>query len=154
MDGGLENTWLIDSGCSYLMIGVAIWFSKLTYLLSCVWFLWVLACGFSVCLTCVDGHSFSHSMNTHEPFIRFDGFLDSFSWGMVWARGHVSRDSFVGPRPCLCDACFGSSYDWSLESLSPVCSNSHSLFSSSLYLTSCFLGGLNDFFYEPNFVSC
>jgi TRAP-type mannitol/chloroaromatic compound transport system permease large subunit len=42
-----------------------------------------LACGFSVCLTCVNGHSFSHSMNTHEPFIRFDGFLDSFSWGMV-----------------------------------------------------------------------
>jgi hypothetical protein len=35
---------------------------------------------------------------------------------------------------------------WSLESLSSFCSNNHSIFSSSLYLTACFLWGLNDFF--------
>jgi hypothetical protein len=53
--GGLENTWLMDSGCSHLMTGV------------------------TICLTCVGGHSFSHSMNTHEPFLRLDGLLVSFS---------------------------------------------------------------------------
>jgi hypothetical protein len=82
MDGGLENTWLIDSGCSYLMAGVTIWFSNLTHLLSCVLFLWDLACGFSMYLPCVDGHSSSHGMITHEPFVRFDGFPDSFSCGL------------------------------------------------------------------------
>jgi hypothetical protein len=30
MDGGLENTWLIDSGCSRHMIGDKKWFSSLT----------------------------------------------------------------------------------------------------------------------------
>jgi hypothetical protein len=30
MDGGLENMWLIDSGCSRRMIGVAKWFSNHT----------------------------------------------------------------------------------------------------------------------------
>jgi hypothetical protein len=52
------------------------------------------SCGFSVCLTCVDGHSFFHSMITHEPFMRFDGLLDSFSYGLGRVRGHVSRVSF------------------------------------------------------------
>jgi hypothetical protein len=37
---------------------------------------------FSVCLTCVDGHNFSHSMNTHGPLVRFDGLLDTFSCGL------------------------------------------------------------------------
>jgi hypothetical protein len=32
----LENTWLMDSGCSHLMTGVIIWFSNLTHLLLCV----------------------------------------------------------------------------------------------------------------------
>jgi hypothetical protein len=41
-----------------------------------------LACGFSVCLTCVGGHNFSHSMKTHEFFMRFDGLVDSFSCGL------------------------------------------------------------------------
>jgi hypothetical protein len=39
----------------------------------------------------VGGHSFSHRMNTHEPFVRFDGLLDSFSCGLERVRGHVSR---------------------------------------------------------------
>jgi hypothetical protein len=95
MDGGLKNTWLMDSGCSYLMTRVVIWFFNLTHLLSCVWFLSLLACGFSVCLTCVDGHSFSHSMITHEPFVRFDGLLDSFLCGLGWVRGHISRASWL-----------------------------------------------------------
>jgi hypothetical protein len=82
MDGGLENMWLMDSGCSYLMTRVAIWFSNLTHLFLCVRFLQDLACGLSVCLTCVGGHSFSHSMNNHELFVRFDGLLDSFSCGL------------------------------------------------------------------------
>jgi hypothetical protein len=51
--------------------------------------------GFSVCLTCVDGHSFSHSMITHEPFVEFDGLLDSFSYGLGRVRGHVSRVSLL-----------------------------------------------------------
>jgi hypothetical protein len=48
-----------------------------------------------VCLPCVDGHSFSHSMITHEPFVRFDGFLDSFSCGLGQVRGHVSKVSLL-----------------------------------------------------------
>jgi hypothetical protein len=44
-----------------------------------------------MCLPCVDGHSFSHSMISHEPFVRFDGFLDSFSCGLGRVHGHVSR---------------------------------------------------------------
>jgi hypothetical protein len=48
-----------------------------------------------VCLTCVGGHSFSHSMITHEPLVRFDGLLDSFSCGLEQVRGHVSRASLL-----------------------------------------------------------
>jgi hypothetical protein len=48
-----------------------------------------------MCLPCVDGHSFSRSMITHEPFVRFDGFLDSFSCGLGRVRGHVSRVSLL-----------------------------------------------------------
>jgi hypothetical protein len=46
-------------------------------------------------MTCVDGHSFSHSMITHEPFVRFDGLLDSFSCGLGRVCGHVSRGSLL-----------------------------------------------------------
>jgi hypothetical protein len=46
-----------------------------------------------MCLPCVDGHSFSHSMITHEPSVRFDGFLNSFSCGLGRVHGHVSRVS-------------------------------------------------------------
>jgi hypothetical protein len=88
MDGGLENPWLMDFSCSHLITGVAIWFSNLTHLLSCVWLLWDLACGFSICLPCV-------SMITHEAFVWFDGLLDSFSCGLGWVRGHVSRVSLL-----------------------------------------------------------
>jgi hypothetical protein len=52
-------------------------------------------------------------MNTCEPNMRFhliDGFLDSFSCGLGWVRGHASRASFVGPRLCSCDAFIGSSH--------------------------------------------
>jgi hypothetical protein len=48
-----------------------------------------------VCLTCVGGHSFCHSMNTHELFVRFDGLLDSLSCGLGRVRGHVSRASLL-----------------------------------------------------------
>jgi hypothetical protein len=48
-----------------------------------------------MCLPCVDGHSFSHSMITHESFMRFDEFLDSFSYGLGSVRGHVSRVSLL-----------------------------------------------------------
>jgi hypothetical protein len=48
-----------------------------------------------VCLTCVGGHSFSHSMITHDPFMGFDGLLDSFSCGLGRVRGHVSRVSLL-----------------------------------------------------------
>jgi hypothetical protein len=48
-----------------------------------------------VCLTCVGGHSFSHSMNTHEPFVRFDRLLDSFSCGLGRVREHAYRASLL-----------------------------------------------------------
>jgi hypothetical protein len=48
-----------------------------------------------MCLPCVDGHCFSHNMITHEPFVRFDGLLDSFSCGLGRVRGHVSRVSLL-----------------------------------------------------------
>jgi hypothetical protein len=48
-----------------------------------------------MCLPCVDGHSFSHSMITHEPFIRFDEFLDSFLCGLGQVCGHVYRASLL-----------------------------------------------------------
>jgi hypothetical protein len=35
-----------------------------------------------MCLTCVGGHSFSHSMNTHEHFVRFDGLLNFLLCGL------------------------------------------------------------------------
>jgi hypothetical protein len=46
-------------------------------------------------LTCVGGHSFSHSMNTHEPFVRFDGLLDSFSCGLRQVHEHAYRASLL-----------------------------------------------------------
>jgi hypothetical protein len=48
-----------------------------------------------VCLTCVDGHSFSHSMNTYELFLRFDGLLDSFSCELGRVRKHAYRTSLL-----------------------------------------------------------
>jgi hypothetical protein len=48
-----------------------------------------------VCLTYVGGHSFSHSMITHESFVRFDRLLDSFSCGLGRVREHVSRASLM-----------------------------------------------------------
>jgi hypothetical protein len=63
-----------------------------------------------VCLTCVDGHIFSHSMITHEPFVRFDGFLDSLSCGLGRVRGHVFRASLLVHDFVLVIFFFGSSY--------------------------------------------
>jgi hypothetical protein len=51
-------------------------------------------------LDSLGSHGFSHSMNTHEPNMRFlliDGFIDSFSCGLGQVCGHVSKISFVGP---------------------------------------------------------
>jgi hypothetical protein len=39
--------------------------------------------------------AFSHSMITHEAFVRFDGLLDYFLCGMGRVRGHVSRVSLL-----------------------------------------------------------
>jgi hypothetical protein len=124
MDGGLENTWLMYSGCSCLMTWVAIWFSNLTHLLLFVWFLWDLTCGLSVCLTCVGGHNFSHSMNTHEPLVRFDGLLDSFLCGLVRVHEHAYKASLLVHNFVLV-MLFWFFLCWSLESLSPFCSNNH-----------------------------
>jgi hypothetical protein len=121
MDRGLENTWLMDSDCSYLMTGVGILFSKLTHLLSCVWFLWVLTCSFSVCLICVGGHSFSHSMITHELFVRFYELLDSFLCGLGRVRGHVYRVSLL-VHDFFLWCFFWFFLCWSFESLSSFCS--------------------------------
>jgi hypothetical protein len=139
----------MDSGCSHLMTGVAIWFSNLTHLLSCVWFLWDLACGFSVCMTCVGGHSISHSMNTHEAFVRFDGFLDFFSCRLGWVRGHILETpllvhDFVLVMLLLVLPILSP---WDLVGFLMIAS----LLSSSLYLTACFLGGLDGFFLWTKF---
>jgi hypothetical protein len=48
-----------------------------------------------VCLTCVGGHIFSHNMNTHESFVRFDELLDSFSCGVGRVREHAYRASLL-----------------------------------------------------------
>jgi hypothetical protein len=48
-----------------------------------------------VCLTCVDGHSFSHSMITHVPFVIFDRFHDSFSCGLGRVCDHAYRASLL-----------------------------------------------------------
>jgi hypothetical protein len=48
-----------------------------------------------MCLSCVDGHSFSHSMITHEPFVRFDGLLDSFSYGLGRVHEHAYTTSLL-----------------------------------------------------------
>jgi hypothetical protein len=48
-----------------------------------------------MCLLCVDGHSFSHSMITHKLFVRFDGLLDSFSCGLGRVREHAYRASLL-----------------------------------------------------------
>jgi hypothetical protein len=40
-------------------------------------------------------HSFSHSMNTHEPFVRFDGLLDSFSCGLGRVREYAYKASLL-----------------------------------------------------------
>jgi hypothetical protein len=149
MDGGLESMWLMDFCCSHFMTGVAIWFSNLTHLLSCVWFLWDLTYGFSVCLTCIGGHSFSHRMNTHEAFVRFDGFLDSFSCGLGWVHGHVLEipllvHDFVLVMLLVVLLILSP---WDLVGFLMIAS----LISSSLYLTTCFLVGLNDFFLLTKF---
>jgi hypothetical protein len=46
-------------------------------------------------MTYVGGHSFSHSMNTHEPFVRFDGLLDSISCGLGQVCEHAHRASLL-----------------------------------------------------------
>jgi hypothetical protein len=48
-----------------------------------------------VCLTCVGGHNFSHSMKTHEFFMRFDGLVDSFSCGLERVREYAYRASLL-----------------------------------------------------------
>jgi hypothetical protein len=48
-----------------------------------------------VCLTYIGGHSFFDSMNTHEPFMRFDGLLDSFSCGLGRVCEHAYRASLL-----------------------------------------------------------
>jgi hypothetical protein len=58
-------------------------------------------------------YSFSHSMNNYEPNMRFylfDGFLYSFLCGLRQVHGHAFKASFVGPRPCSCDAFIVSSH--------------------------------------------
>jgi hypothetical protein len=48
-----------------------------------------------MCLPYVDGHSISHSMITHEPFVIFDGLLDSFSCRLGRVREHAYRASLL-----------------------------------------------------------
>jgi hypothetical protein len=120
--------WLMDSGCSRHMTRVTIWFSNLTpKLFMCLILVGLCFLSFSV-LDSFGGHSFSHSMNTHESNLRFhliDGFLDSLSCGLGRVHGHASRASFVGPWLCPCDASIGSSHVVSLSASHHFCSNKH-----------------------------
>jgi hypothetical protein len=43
----------------------------------------------------MGGHSFSHSMNTYESFVRFDELLDSFSCGVGRVCKHAYRASLL-----------------------------------------------------------
>jgi hypothetical protein len=43
----------------------------------------------------MGGHTFSHSMNTHEPFMRFDELLDYFSCGVGRVREYAYRASLL-----------------------------------------------------------
>jgi hypothetical protein len=71
--------WLMDSGCSRHMTGVAIWFSNLTPMLFiCLTLVGFCFVSFSM-LDSFGGHSFSHSMNTHEPHMRFHLLMDSLT---------------------------------------------------------------------------
>jgi hypothetical protein len=61
----------------------------------------------------LSDHSFSHSMNTSEPNMRFclvDGSVDFFSCGLGQVHAHASRASFIDPRLCPCDTSIGSSH--------------------------------------------
>jgi hypothetical protein len=74
----------------------------------------------------ISGHNFSHSMNTHEPNMRFhlfDRFLDSFSCGLARVHGHASRAFVVGLWFCPCDASIGSSHVVPLRASRRFCSN-------------------------------
>jgi hypothetical protein len=79
----------------------------------CVWFLWEFSLWLFSVLDSLSGHSFSHSLNTCEPNMRFcliDGFLDSFSCRLGWVHGHASRASFLHPQLYSSDAFIGSSH--------------------------------------------
>jgi hypothetical protein len=52
--------------------------------------LWLFSVGNSF-----GGHSFSHSMNTHESLERFDGLLDSFSGGLGRVREYTYKASLL-----------------------------------------------------------
>jgi hypothetical protein len=70
----------MDSDFSRHMTGVAKWFSNLTHML----FMCLILVGIWLVpvFDSLSDHSFSHSMNTHEPNMSFhliDGFLDSLS---------------------------------------------------------------------------
>jgi hypothetical protein len=59
-----------------------------------------------------SGHSFSHSLNTHEPNMRLPFLIVSLTL-LLWVRMSswtCFRAFFVGPRSCPCDASFGSSH--------------------------------------------
>jgi hypothetical protein len=61
---------------------------------SCVWFLWEFGLWLFSVVDSFGSHSFSHSMNTHEPNMRlhlFDRFLDSCSCGLGRVRGHLLK---------------------------------------------------------------
>jgi hypothetical protein len=77
-------------------------------------------------LDSISGYIFSHSMNTHEPNMRFhlfDRFLNSFSCGLGRVHGHASIASVIGPWLCPCDAFIGSSHVVPLRVSHCFCSN-------------------------------
>jgi hypothetical protein len=95
---------------------------------SCVWFLWKFGLWLFSVLDSFSGHNFVHSMNTHEPNMRFhlfDRFLGSFSWGLGQVHRYASKASYVGPWLCYCDASIGSSHVVALSASRRFCSNKH-----------------------------
>jgi hypothetical protein len=101
--------WMMDSGYSRHMIGIAKWFSNLTPM----FFMWLILVGLCfVSFSVLDSFG-GHSMNTHESNMRFHILMDSltpFLSGLGRVHRHAFRASFVDPRFCPYNASFSSSH--------------------------------------------
>jgi hypothetical protein len=78
----------------------------------CVWLLWDFGLWLFSMLDSCSGHSFSHSLNTHEPNMRLPFLIVSLTLLLQvrMSSWKCFRAFFVGPWSCPCDASFVSSH--------------------------------------------